>query len=202
MTTAILNTRVVTIDDTTGLPVLPEDLFWRIEEAKIKCNQHYRPTKYGYGFSYVDEYKSTGTVEINLIRKTEKHVEAVEEVLDAPHTVFKFGIPIRKRNVLIPYQPAKDVTEEKSIRWGSLLETRDNPVDKDDYDDRDWNHDNLSGGAWKATPPSKENITNLATKIWNEYIDQQHGLARTEDGERELGKFLGDFPPKNLHKVA
>jgi hypothetical protein len=192
LTTDILNTRAVTIDDTTGLPVLPEDLFWRIEEARL---QTYFSI---YGNS---QYLNTGTVEINLIRKTVEEIPAREQVVERVKT-YNFGIfSLWEEQVIQESSEAFTETYETVLRWGSLVEHRNEDVDKNKYEDRFWNQKSWDVGAWKAEPPTKENIRNLATKVWFEHLDQQHGLVITEDGNRELSKFLGDFPPKNLNDI-
>lgn len=202
-----MTTTITKLDNDTGLPVLPEDLFWRIKEAKVANGDKYvdaRIDEHGRRFPSRWEtiYKSSGTVKIDLVRVSTKEIPAKPEVIK---TITKraLGIfPYEQSIVAEESRPAHTEQVEEAIGHGSLLEHRDKPVDKSDYADREWTNNYWSDGAYKATPPTKENIRDLAAKIWSAYITDQHGLALVEDGERELAKFLGDYPPKNLSTVG
>lgn len=202
-----MTTTITKLDNDTGLPVLPEDLFWRIKEAKVSNGDKYvAPHIDAHGRRFAGRfepvYKSSGTVRIDLVKVSTKETPAKREVVKIV-TKRALGIfPYEEAVVEKEAQPARTEQVEEVIGHGSLLERRDKPVNKSDYADREWTDDYWNDGAYKATPPTKENIRDLAAKIWNEYITDQHGLALAEDGERELAKFLGDYPPKNLSTVG
>lgn len=193
---------VVEIDPETGLPVLPDNMLWRVCEAE-------RYSSYGYydrhgrpKLGKVTEVQLVRTgVTVTKIREVPVHgdrwwnrkkvvgqlsepYEVIDEVVEF-HEGFKNRTNRKKWIPEIAVNLSRDYTYEYDDREGDEQEFRfDIPVTED-------------GVAW------------LAEYVWRAYMRRMWDSAHTENEARENAvlrakedavrdRLLGDYPPKKL----
>jgi hypothetical protein len=183
----------LTIDPTTGLEQLPEDLFWRIEQDDRNSY------KSGINKEYIG-------LKLALMKKTTKTIPSttelrVEKVLrDGFWNRFFYGPYVEKTvSVAVPEKHTDTVTElyrRSTFKVYSTKEEEETPREGFDL----LSYDNWRERYWyiKAGPVNAEALASLSGKILKEWVTTEHEDALQEDAERYRDSFVGDYPPKTL----
>ena len=192
------------IDPSTGLPVVPEDMFWRVADVS---RREYK----GWGSRY---YEDITEPNVQLVR-----TEQIAHTRKVPDT---HGKNWWNRNVVVSMKdqtyhvPEQVVLAQRSI-MGFAAEGRKNVPEnavnlrKDDYyhwstpeegeeDTNTWLYD---------LPLNEDTIELLSAQVWRSYLEKQHENAIEEDklrdrrlekekNERAKERLYGYYPPKTL----
>lgn len=176
------------IDETTGLAQLPEDMFWRIEEANLK-----------FGYTTVD------TLRLMLMQKrtvtTAGYTTSLtEEILNGFWKHFLTGEKyetVTTETVI----PAKTEEVQNNCITRTLASKAKLP-----YDTRGWTKytvqnyysDEEKTGYFKVDEPTKENLKALSVEVLTDWINNRHEVAIGYDKKHIRDKIIGDYPPKSL----
>lgn len=171
----------VKIDAATGLPELPEGMFWRVGEREAR-SERYKGYSYSIGYGqgvFLMSRKHTKkTVKVPVMGTkwwnrwmVMNETEEFETVVTATEVRFKTfnGLCVRSKEDIPPL--SVEVREEKTYFSYSV-------------------------------PLTAEGIAHVAGMIWEQYLQEQkeeekEALAKAEANEAKV-KFYGDYPPKTL----
>ena len=192
------------IDPSTGLPVVPEDMFWRVSDV----------TRREYSRWSYKTYTDIREPNVQLVR-----TEQIAHVRKVPDT---YGKNWWNRNVVVAMKdetyhvPTQVVQAQRSI-MGFGVEGRKNVpenavnVRRDDY--YDWTtpeEGEEDTNKWLYDLPlTEDTIELLAAEVWRTYLEDQHEKAITADKTRDRllekeqneaakERLYGDYPPKTL----
>lgn len=183
----------IIIDDSTGLPLLPDGMFWRVAEYE---KRHY--PRYSYR-----DYTTRMHTGVQLIS-----TDAIEKTREIP----VFGTRWYSKNIVVGYRTetyhelVKTIVSKEDFDEHGLLHDDDKApaiavnirVASDSYYDRFYD-----------IPISDAGVAYLAAKIYEQFykdsrneaynhnakIDEE---ARKKLEEIEKGRLLGDYPPNTL----
>lgn len=180
------------IDETTGLAQLPEDMFWRIEEAELKFGN-----------------KNVNTLRILLMRKETVVTKAfdtssTEKVRNGFWKHFYTG---NKFDTVVTTTTIPETSEIFEYQCATLTLARrsDTPDDT-----RGWTKYTVYSrygeedrvGYYKVDEPTRDNISKLSLKVLTHWMDDRHELALRYDKKFALDKITGDYPPKSLKDLV
>ena len=178
------------INPETGLPTLPDDMFWRIEHDN----------RAGLRF-YVELYrKVTRTVAEHRIPKSvEKRVWSWSRLREVTISVDTWETIPEKTETIHKFMVSEKLLESKTL--DTLDELRAHRKDGWFGTDKRWDDDEkfFVTRPLKATP---ENFRKAAEKAWTTYITKEHEEAlrmneRLSD-KYLIDKYCGVYPPKKL----
>lgn len=187
----------MTIDSKTGLPQLPDDLFWRIDPDTRKSYDSRTKLKTAHA-----------GVRVKLIRKGTETVEG--ETIQRKEKVRRPGFWGRlflgefEEKTFIEETPTRTEETEEEIYALSSFHSYSTKESFEDHEVKEgflyWHRDHWSGRTYylKPGPVSAEAIADLAQEVLTDYINAQHAEALAEDTQRYRDAFVGDYPPKTL----
>lgn len=176
------------IDETTGLALLPEDMFWRIEEAELKFG-----------------YTTVNTIRLCLMQNrtyvTKAYSESSMEKVQNGFWKHFFTGDKFEEVLTITEVPEKSEETVHSCTTNTLASRSEDPEDR-----RGWtqytvvNHysDKKKIGYFKVEEPTAENIAKLSVELLKDWIDGRHEIAIRHDKQHAIDKITGDYPPKSL----
>lgn len=182
------------IDETTGLAALPEDMFWRITEDKVSA-----------GNSRMD----VGAVSLNLIQKSVEEVPATERIRKVKNSFWRNFTTGRVYDEIIePVAASTRAIETRLSSFSTLQVEVEKPKDIDGWTpfhhvlEYYFNDDIRTVRYYKVEQPTPEVLAAKSVKAWEHYLSERYVEALEEDRKRELGKVLGDYPPKSVHALV
>jgi len=201
----------VKIDPETGLPVLPEDMFWRVGEIEeLSYDRYYHPKEPRRDMVPAVQLIQTGR-QVERIRKVpvygehwwnrnsivSERKETYFDIEDVPVESAKF----KGRQNYKKYLP--DIAVNVSLNYGytysvSYPEGKDVPEENKIYD--------------YDIPMNEEGIAFLADVVWRDYMSDSYDAAIREDQWRDASilkaqekanqeRLFGDYPPKKLERA-
>ena len=175
-------------DPLTGLPELPEGLFWRVGDF----NRHYASGGWSSGFG--DFLPGLGIMKMKDVKKSKK--------------VPIFGTRWYNKTIVVNHETVT-WTEQEAVPVYARLFTGHTAYSKDDIPDIGVECGSMSMHG-KTTqwhyeiPVNHEGTSWLALKMRYEYLEQKEQSDKWEEAERAKKtmreSIYGDYPPKTLAK--
>lgn len=167
------------IDEKTGLPAIPEEYKWIVEEGSVA----------GTPITEVVLAQKYTVQENEVVEKTRKGFwgNTVIYTETVSRDVEKFGRVSGERLCEFLYE--EDVDEGSSTEGFTYVPT--------------YGGYGIPYSFWlKVLPTNAENIRKAAERAWTNYLNVLHGEAIREDERRHREKYLGTYPPKTLEGKA
>lgn len=197
----------VKIDPETGLPVLPEDMFWRVGEVEEQVwDDYYTYSRHG------GTYRERHYVKHPAVMLMQTGVET-KRTREVPDT---YGRHWWNKHSVLSYKKEEYTTTEEVLRGQSKFKDRtayENYIPEIAVNKRknrhDWDDSDSKPVYAFDIPITDEGVAFLAEGVWRRYMDYVWDQAVAEDKAREAEKLLiieaenrdrlfGDYPPKTL----
>lgn len=187
------------IDQKTGLPELPEDMFWRVE-SPFKNN------------SNASRFSLENLFAVRLMRKIPTGLPEVEYVTTI-ETKVRYSMWRGKESTYKVETKTKKTNpqfREIEVHSAHMYETRTGRKPDEGFVNIHGNTELLLNYNQKTTDrkwflPSQltdENVLEFASKCWKDYIECCHAKAFVMDNERvaqlNRSRILGDYPPNSI----
>lgn len=179
-----------TIDENTGLPVLPEGFFWRVEESsfwrltvlRVSVMQEWFETKKDHVWKTVTV---PGTWRNFWMSRKEDHLTTEEQKIRKVHRVRALDA---METDVFPY--VENTGLSKKGRTEDML--RDEGFV-------------MAGGprGWaKALEPTEETVLDIALRVYGDFMEEQEKDAAIKANQQKIQKLTGDYPPKKISLSA